>query len=185
MRYAKECSRKPRSSWRSYKDGPFTVTPDSIRFPPVIAGLPAHLTHNAPMLDSYFIAAGAVIMLALGLVHLIYTFKTSKFDPRDAALKLRMQEVSPVITRETTMWRTWIGFNASHSFGAILFGWLYGYFALVHRDFFFNSPVLLITGVVLLAGYIVLGRLYWFSIPFRGIVTATVLYGLGLIVHFA
>ncbi|MEO5670843.1 MAG: hypothetical protein ABIR26_09160 [Ramlibacter sp.] len=137
------------------------------------------------MLASCFIAAAAAILLVLGLVHLVYTFAGAKFDPRDPALKLRMQEVSPVITRETTMWRTWIGFNASHSFGAILFGWLYGYFALAHRDFFFQSPFLILTGLVLLAGYVVLGRLYWFSIPFRGIVLATVLYVLGLVVRFA
>ncbi|MDB5872747.1 MAG: hypothetical protein JWQ07_2189 [Ramlibacter sp.] len=137
------------------------------------------------MLDSYFIAAGCAIVWALGLLHLFYTFNGPKLHPRDAALKQRMQEVSPVITRETTMWRCWIGFNASHSFSAILFGWVYGYLVLMHPRFFFDSPFLVLTGLALLAGYVVLGRLYWFSIPFRGIVTATVLYVLGLIVHFA
>jgi hypothetical protein len=137
------------------------------------------------MLDSYFVAAGAAILLFLGLVHLLYTFTGRKLHPRDDALKQRMQEVSPVISRETTMWRTWIGFNASHSFGAILFGWVYGYLALVHPRFFFDSYFLLLTGLVLLAGYVALGRLYFFSVPFRGIVAATVLYLLGLVVHFA
>ncbi len=28
-----------------------------------------------------------------------------------------MQQVSPVITRQTTMWKAWVGFNASHSYG--------------------------------------------------------------------
>jgi hypothetical protein len=137
------------------------------------------------MLDSYFVAAGAAIILLLGLVHLLYTFTGRKLHPRDDVLKLRMQEVSPVISRETTMWRTWIGFNASHSFGAILFGWVYGYLALAHPRFFFESYFLLLTGIVVLAGYVVLGRLYFFSVPFRGIVAAAVLYLLGLVVHFA
>ena len=137
------------------------------------------------MLDSYFIAAGAAIALVLGLLHLFYTYRGTKLHPRDEALKVRMQEVSPVLTRETTMWRTWIGFNASHSFGAILFGLLYAYLPLAHARMFFASPFLLAVGLTLLAGYVVLGRLYWFSIPFRGVVTATVLYLLGLIVHFA
>lgn len=137
------------------------------------------------MLDSYFIAAAAAIILALGLAHLFYTFKGHKLDPRDDALKQRMHEVSPVITRETTMWRAWIGFNASHSYGAILFGWVYGYLALRHTTFFFESYFLVLTGLVLLAGYVVLARLYWFSVPFRGIVTASVLYLLGLVVHYA
>jgi hypothetical protein len=137
------------------------------------------------MLDSYFVAAGAAILLFLGLVHLLYTFTGRKLHPRDDALKQRMQEVSPVISRETTMWRTWVGFNASHSFGAILFGWVYGYLALAHPRFFFDSYFLLLTGLVLLAGYVALGRLYFFSVPFRGIVAAAVLYLLGLVVHFA
>jgi hypothetical protein len=137
------------------------------------------------MLDSYFIVTAAAIVLTLGLAHLLYTFRGTKLHPRDDALKQRMQEVSPVITRETTMWRTWVGFNASHSFGAILFGWVYGYLALRHPTFFFESPFLLLTGLALLAGYVVLGRLYWFSVPFRGLVTATALYLLGLVVHFA
>jgi hypothetical protein len=137
------------------------------------------------MLDSYFIAAAAAIALVLGLLHLLYTYSGTKLHPRDEALKARMKEVSPVISRETTMWRTWIGFNASHSFGAILFGLLYAYLPLAHPRMFFASPFLLAVGLALLASYVILGRLYWFSIPFRGVVTATVLYVLGLVVHFA
>ena len=137
------------------------------------------------MLDSYFIAAAAAISLVLGLLHLFYTYNGTKLHPRDDALKARMQEVPPVISRDTTMWRTWIGFNASHSFGAILFGLVYGYLSLAHARMFFESPFLLGTGLALLAGYVTLGRLYWFSIPFRSVVVATVCYVLGLVVHFA
>ena len=137
------------------------------------------------MLPSYFVAASAAILLGLGLVHLLYTFVGNKFDPRDAALKEAMQVISPVITRETTMWRTWIGFNASHAYGAIFYGALYLYLPLVHAKFFFESAFLVFAGLALLAGYVVLGRLYWFSIPFRGIVAATVCYMLGLVVRYA
>ena len=96
-----------------------------------------------------------------------------------------MQGAAPVISRETTMWRTWIGFNASHSLGALLFGAIYLYLPLLHSEFFFKSGFLLTLGLVALAGYMALARLYWFSVPFRGIVTATVLYCLGLVVRFA
>lgn len=137
------------------------------------------------MLSSYFIAAAAAIILALGLAHLFYTFSGNKLDPRDAALKQRMQEVAPVITRETTMWRAWIGFNASHAFGAILFGLIYAYLPLAHAAMFFGSPFLIGLGLALLAGLVALGRFYWFSVPRRGIITAMVLYSLGLVVHFA
>ena len=137
------------------------------------------------MLPSYFIAASAAIVLLLGTLHLIYTFSGYKLHPRDTALKARMQEVPPVISRETTMWRTWIGFNASHAFGALLFGAIYAYLPLVHSDFFFKSGFLVLLGLVTLAGYAVLARLYFFSVPFRGVVAATALYVLGLVVRFA
>ena len=34
----------------------------------------------------------------------------------------------------------------------------------------------------MLAGYVVLGKLYWFSVPYRSILAATVLYSAGLII---
>ena len=131
------------------------------------------------------VAASAAVILLLGLVHLLYTFRGNKLHPRDPQLKVRLQEVSPVITRQTTMWKAWVGFNASHSFGAILFGVVYGYLAVVHSAFLFRSPFLLAVGLVLLVGYVFLGKLYWFSVPFRGIVVASVLYVLALVAHCA
>jgi hypothetical protein len=53
-----------------------------------------------------------------------------------------MSATAPVISRETTMWKAWIGFNASHSLGAILFGLVYGYLALAHPAFLFPIPFL-------------------------------------------
>jgi len=134
---------------------------------------------------SLLISASAAIILLLGLVHLLYTYRGNKLHPRDAALQARLKEVSPVITRETTMWKAWIGFNASHSYGAILFGLVYGYLALAHASFLFQSTFLLVLGLLLLAGYVFLGKVYWFSVPFRGIVLSTVLYVAALIVRWA
>ena len=131
-------------------------------------------------LAPYLMAASAAILLALGLLHLLYTFRGPKLWPRDASLQQRMSEVSPVITRETTMWKAWIGFNASHSFGAILFGVVYGYLSLMYRAILFGSAFLLAVGLVLLLGYAFLGKRYWFSIPFRGILASLVLYVLAV-----
>jgi hypothetical protein len=68
------------------------------------------------------ITASAAIALLLGLTHLLYSFYGPKLLPRDPELQARMQQVSPVITRQMTMWKGWVGFNASHSYGLILFG---------------------------------------------------------------
>ena len=130
------------------------------------------------------VAASAAIILLLGLIHLLYTFRGRKLHPRDAELEQRMREISPVITRETTMWRAWVGFNASHSLGAILFGLIYGYLAIAHQAFLFAAPFLLLVGLVLLLGYVFLGMRYWFSVPYRGIVLATVLYVVALVVRW-
>jgi hypothetical protein len=113
------------------------------------------------MKSSAFIAASAAVILFLGLLHLLYTFRGPKLHPRDPDLFARMMTVSPVISRETTMWRVWVGFNATHSFGLVLFGALYGYLAMRHSAFLFLSWFLLALGFTLLLGYAVINRLYF------------------------
>ena len=136
-------------------------------------------------LASPLLVGSAFIIFALGMAHLLFTFRGNRFHPRDAALQARLKEVSPVITRQTTMWNAWIGFNASHSLGAILFGLIYGYLAVVHGPLLFGSTFLLCVGLLTLCGYIVLAKRYWFSLPFRGILVATVLYVLALVANGA
>lgn len=129
----------------------------------------------------YLLAGSGAIMVLIGLLHLLDTFRGHKLWPRDAELQERMSTVSPNITSKMTMWKAWVGFNASHSFGAILFGVVYGYLALRHSEFLFGSLFLLAVGLVMLCGYAFLGKRYWFSIPLRGILLSLTLYTLGLI----
>ena len=126
------------------------------------------------------VTLSAAIFLALGSLHLVYTFWGPKLTPRDPALRARMQEVSPVISRETTMWKAWIGFNASHALGALFFGLIYGYLAIAQPAFLFRSVFLLTVGFFLQVSYLVLGKAYWFRVPFTGILLALVSYVLGL-----
>ena len=132
-------------------------------------------------LASWLIALSALIILMLGLLHLLYTFRGPKLRPRDAALEARMKEVHPVLTRQTTMWKSWVGFNASHSQGAIFFGLMYGYLALVHGRLLFESLFLQLIGLTMLAGYAVLGKRYWFSVPYHCILIATAFYAAALV----
>lgn len=136
-------------------------------------------------LPTTLVAVSAAIILLLGLLHLLYTFYGRKLLPRDPELLVRMQAVSPVITRQTTMWKAWVGFNASHSFGAILFGVVYGYLSLVHAAFLFQSTFLLLLGLALLLGYVFLAKSYFFSVPLRGILLATILYAAALVIAWA
>lgn len=118
----------------------------------------------------------ALVVLTLGVLHLVYTFRGPKLTPRDPALQARMAEVPLVITRQTTMWRAWVGFNASHSMGAILFGLVYGFLGNAYPEILFRSPFLLAVGLAMLGGLAVLAKVYWFRIPFRGIVISLACY---------
>ena len=111
----------------------------------------------------------ASIVLTLGVLHLSSTFWGPSLTPRDPALQIRMSQNSPVMTNETTMWRCWVGFNASHSMGLILFGLLFGYLALAHDQLLFHSPFLLVVGLAMLGGFVVLCKVYFFSWPLTGV----------------
>ena len=123
-----------------------------------------------------WMAASAAIVGLLGGLHLLYTFHGKKLKPRDTHLERQMELVSPEISRNTTMWLAWIGFNASHSFGALFFALVYGYLGLVHANFLFHSPYLVSVGFALLVGYVLLAKEYWFRIPLIGLALALVCY---------
>jgi hypothetical protein len=125
------------------------------------------------------IAASAAIVLVLGSLHLVFTFRGPKLLPRDRSLRTQMEQTTLVLTRETSVWRAWIGFNASHSLGLMLFGAVYGHLALVLPAVLLQSLFLLALGAVVLLTYTWLARRYFFSVPFRGVVLALLLYGAG------
>jgi hypothetical protein len=107
--------------------------------------------------------ASAAVFLVFGIIHLLYTFRGPKLTPRDPELRQRMEAVSPVITTETTMWKAWLGFNATHSLALILFGVMYGYLALAKFELLMHSPVLLAIGFAMLVALVVRAKLYFFS----------------------
>jgi hypothetical protein len=118
----------------------------------------------------------ASIIFSLGVIHLVYTFWGPKLTPRDPALQISMNEISPVITKETTMWRAWMGFNATHSMALILFGLVFGFLALAHDELLFRSPYLLVVGLAMLGGLVVLCKVYFFSAPLTGVCISLACY---------
>jgi len=131
------------------------------------------------------ILLSAVIIGLLGSMHLLMTFVGPKLLPRDRDVHNAMQSAHPVITTQTTMWRAWIGFNASHSMGALLFALVYGYFALVEPQVLFQSPALQFIGLTMLLGYMALAIAYWFITPRLGIAVALLSYVLGLVLSWS
>jgi len=137
------------------------------------------------MIAASLVAASAAVIFALGTLHLVYAFHGNKLRPRESTLPAQMAHSALVLTRETNVWKAWIGFNASHSLGAMLFGVVYADLALAHPAVLWGSPVLLASGGALLAAFAWLGKRYWFSVPFRGIVLALVLYLAGVALALA
>jgi len=121
-------------------------------------------------------AVSASIIFTLGVVHFVYTFWGPNLTPRDPALEISMSQISPVITKETTMWRAWVGFNASHSMGLILFGLVFGFLALTHGQLLFRSPFLLVVGLATLGGLVVLSKVYFFRAPLTGVCISLACY---------
>jgi hypothetical protein len=127
----------------------------------------------APHAALLLLILGASIFGVLGTVHLAYTFFTDKLLPRDRTVIDAMKGTSLVLTRQTTLWEAWIGFNASHSLGAMLLAAFYILLALRHPEVLVDSTSFSLLGLVTGAIYLWLAHAYWFKIPFTGIAIAT------------
>ena len=119
---------------------------------------------------------GASIFGILGAVHLLYTFFTNKFEARDSSVTEAMKGTSPVLTNETSVWKAWVGFNASHSLGAMLVAAVYiplstTYFNIIQQSVWFS-----LLPVIIGLSYLVLAKKYWFRIPFIGVLISTVCF---------
>jgi len=129
------------------------------------------------MIEKILITSGSFIIFFLGSLHLAYTFFTNKFQPyKNDKLESEMKNATPVLTRRTTMWNAWIGFNASHSLGAIYFGLVNFLFAQNDLELFRNVPALLWLDLAFLLFFLFLGIKYWFRIPLTGIIISTLCF---------
>lgn len=137
------------------------------------------------MAAKILIVFSASIILTLGVIHLVYTFWGPKLTPHEPALQVSMSQTSPIITKETTMWRCWVGFNVSHSMGLILFGWVFGFLAVAHSELLFQSTFLLVVGLAILAGLVALCKIYFFSVPFAAVSVSMACYIAGMAVSRA
>jgi hypothetical protein len=82
------------------------------------------------------------------------------------------------LTDRTTVWRAWVGFNLSHSLGAILFGL---YIVITGRNevaYQLEAPLAVPLACGIGVVYVYLARGYWFSIPLAGTTISLVLFGL-------
>lgn len=116
---------------------------------------------------------GASIFGLLGSIHLVLTFLTNKFEAFDVKTTQAMKNTTPLLTKETTVWDAWIGFNASHSLGAIIVAAFYvplavSHFYIIQQSIWFST----LPAFIGLA-YIHLANSYWFKVPFIGFLIST------------
>jgi hypothetical protein len=128
------------------------------------------------MTANYLWMAGSVIMAALGLIHLAYTFFTNKLSPRNESLKAEMKTAYPTLTKQTTMWKAWTGFNASHSIGMIFMGLINLYLAAGYFSIFKTDNLYFLLNIFTVVFYLWLAKKYWFRIPLAGIVISFLCY---------
>jgi hypothetical protein len=125
----------------------------------------------------FFLDIGGGIFVVLGLLHALYTFldirRPRRLVPDDPAVSAAMARSRVRLARGgTTMWRAWVGFNFSHSLGAVLFGALCIFAAAVTGTVAVPGWTLLLFFAIGLI-YLAIGVLYWFRIPIAGIAVAT------------
>ncbi|MEO6068347.1 MAG: hypothetical protein ABIQ41_10260 [Gemmatimonadales bacterium] len=126
-----------------------------------------------PELSRYLFLLGAVPFIVLGALHAWHTpTRTTDrkgLSPRDQSLAEAMTRSAPRLTDRTDIWRAWVGFNFSHSLGAVLFGL---FVVMIGRsDASYAAQAALAAPLALLVSlcYLVLGFKYWFRTPIMGI----------------
>jgi hypothetical protein len=135
-----------------------------------------------PDLSRTFFLSGAVPFLVLGTLHAWHTpTRTTErkgLSPRDQGLAEAMSRATMRLTERTDLWRAWVGFNYSHSLGAVLFGL---FVLLIGRsaesyavEGTLGAPLAL--GVSL--GYLLIGLKFWFRTPIIGICLSVVCFAI-------
>ncbi|HSX60422.1 MAG TPA: hypothetical protein VLF18_09510 [Tahibacter sp.] len=128
------------------------------------------------MLALILFAAGGAVFATLGTLHLMLTFRGPKLHPYDESVRTAMQATTMRITRDTSLWNAWIGFNASHSLGAMAFGAFVLLLAIGYGDFLRGAPVFAWLAFANAALWLAVAQRYWFRIPRNGLALSTLCF---------
>ena len=127
-----------------------------------------------------FLTCGGTIFVLLGFLHALYTYldlrKPRRLVPDTPQVREAMERSTLRLTRgATTMWNAWVGFNFSHSLGALMFG--AGCLVVAHLPARVAPPAAtLLIPIAIGALYVLLAARYWFRIPLIGTALATAFF---------
>ena len=123
-------------------------------------------------ISRYLFLAGALPFVFLGTVHALVTpltpAESKGLSPRTAALRDAMTSETLLLTRRTTLWLTWVGFNLSHSLGVVAFGLVVLLIGRTSAAFASQASVFVPLAVAVSGAYLVLAARYWFRTPLAG-----------------
>jgi hypothetical protein len=129
---------------------------------------------------------GGAVFGVLGGLHAIYTLldlrNPRRLVPADPSVAQAMAHSALRLSRGgTDMWRAWIGFNFSHSFGLLLFAAL-----AVWAGFQINTlPVVIMPALILIGCvYLVLCLRYWFRVPAIGVAVGICCFAAAWVLSF-
>lgn len=124
------------------------------------------------MTSQIFIILGAIPFLVLGSLHALFTAldmrDPRRLVPKDPEVADAMAGTTIRLAPSRTMWRAWVGFNLSHSLGAVVFGLIYLLLALLEFEMLLVRPVLVYLAVLISVVYVTLSLKYWFIVPTIG-----------------
>ncbi|WP_143307550.1 LIC_13387 family protein [Chitinophaga vietnamensis] len=116
------------------------------------------------MIAQYLWETGSAIIGLMGLSHLRVTLGTDKLSPRDEKLIGEMKNTSLLFSDKLMLWKSWIGFNATHSSGAVFIGIANFYLALCCFTFLRSSQFLLLLTILAMGFYVWVAWKYWLKV---------------------
>lgn len=119
-----------------------------------------------------FMVLGSLPFIVLGFAHGVYTWiersRPFRLTPHKAEVREAMMGSTLKIHPATNVWRAWLGFNFSHSVGAVTFGLIYLILAVSEFDTLTANPLLLWLPVSVSGAFVLMAWRYWFIIPLVG-----------------
>lgn len=124
------------------------------------------------MISEVLFICGTLPFILLGTAHILFNLidlkNPSKIVPVKEEITELMKSNFLKITKETTIWKAWVGFNISHGIGALFFGTIYMILAATDYSFLKNNTFLIFLAQFVSLIYFVLAVKYWFRIPVIG-----------------
>jgi hypothetical protein len=140
-------------------------------------------------LGRYLFLAGALPFVVLGLAHAratpLATTDRKGLSPADQALAEAMTRGRVLLTGRTDLWRCWVGFNLSHSLGAVAFG---AFVLAVGRSAESYAAQAAVCGplAILVSGaFLAIGVRCWFRTPIVGCAIAFACFALSWVARVA